>query len=313
MYVQVMQPDRSPVSTVVMAAADRPPLRLSSRARSPQTRRPSSPSARCRPGTKDNVIPDDRAQAQRPPLRRGLRRRVLDAIERIVNAEATASGAPDRRKITTTEHYPLTVNDPGRTRRSPLRCVPFGEDRVHELDARSRPARTSDPSAPNGTSPRCSGTSAAPTRRLSRRRAGRSRRPGHPYQPQPRLRPRDPPDAETGVRPSPRRRCGAPPKKPCPTETPSTDRDRGGRARRRQRRRRPRVAARALAALAEAGPTARPASTQPSERSSRAPPRHRSSALRAGGRRRERRSACPADSLTSSARRREVSPMAVRC
>jgi metal-dependent amidase/aminoacylase/carboxypeptidase family protein len=65
-----------------------------------------------------------------------VRSHVLDAIERIVNAEAQASGAPRAPEITTTEHYPLTVNDPDRTNRAAdaLRGR-FGEDRVHELAA----------------------------------------------------------------------------------------------------------------------------------------------------------------------------------
>jgi len=47
----------------------------------------------------------------------GVRKRVLAAIERIVNAEAAASGAPRPPEITTLDHYPLNVNDAGATRR----------------------------------------------------------------------------------------------------------------------------------------------------------------------------------------------------
>ena len=70
-----------------------------------------------------------------------VRRRVLDAIERIVNAEAAASGAPRPPLITTTEHYPLTVNDPDATRKvaAALRRH-FGSDRVVELDAPLSPS-----------------------------------------------------------------------------------------------------------------------------------------------------------------------------
>jgi metal-dependent amidase/aminoacylase/carboxypeptidase family protein len=44
--------------------------------------------------------------------------------------------ARKRPQITTTEHYPLTVNDPAQTMRvaAALRAQ-FGNDRVHELDA----------------------------------------------------------------------------------------------------------------------------------------------------------------------------------
>ena len=63
-----------------------------------------------------------------------VRRRVLDAIARIVNAEAAASGAPRPPEITTTEHYPLTVNDPVRTRRvAAVLRARFGDARVNEL------------------------------------------------------------------------------------------------------------------------------------------------------------------------------------
>jgi hippurate hydrolase len=66
---------------------------------------------------------------------------VLQSIERIVNAEAAASGAPRPPLITTTEHYPLTVNDPDATRQvaAALRRH-FGADRVVELDAPLSPS-----------------------------------------------------------------------------------------------------------------------------------------------------------------------------
>ena len=40
-----------------------------------------------------------------------VRKHVLAAIERIVNAEAEASGAPRKPKITPLDQYPLNVND----------------------------------------------------------------------------------------------------------------------------------------------------------------------------------------------------------
>jgi amidohydrolase len=86
-------------------------------------------------GTKDNVIPDDALlKINVRSFDEGVRRHVLDAIERIVTAEAAASGAPRPPEIRTTEHYPLTVNDPESTRRvaAALRGR-FGDDRVHEL------------------------------------------------------------------------------------------------------------------------------------------------------------------------------------
>jgi amidohydrolase len=86
-------------------------------------------------GTKDNVIPDEALlKLNVRTFDEQVRTRVLDAIRRIVEAEATASGAPRPPEISTTEHYPLTVNDPDRTARvaAALRRV-FGDDRVHEL------------------------------------------------------------------------------------------------------------------------------------------------------------------------------------
>ena len=88
-------------------------------------------------GTKANVIPDEALlRINVRSFDKGVRRRVLDAIERIINAEARASGAPKAPQITNTEHYPLTVNDPAATRRiaAALR-VHFGDDRVHERAA----------------------------------------------------------------------------------------------------------------------------------------------------------------------------------
>src|SRR4051794_28812107 len=88
-------------------------------------------------GTKDNVIPDEALlKLNVRTFDEQVRSRVLDAIRRIVEAEATASGAPRPPEITMTEHYPLTVNDPERTARvaAALRDQ-FGDDRVHQLAA----------------------------------------------------------------------------------------------------------------------------------------------------------------------------------
>ncbi len=88
-------------------------------------------------GTKDNVIPDEAVlKINVRSFDEAIRRHTLDAIERIVNAEAQASGAPKPPEITATEHYPLTVNDAERTGRvaAALRTH-FGDDRVDELTA----------------------------------------------------------------------------------------------------------------------------------------------------------------------------------
>jgi hippurate hydrolase len=69
-------------------------------------------------GTKENVIPDEAIiKLNVRTFDEGVRKRVLAAIERIVNAEATASGAPRPPEITTLDHYPLNVNDAEATKR----------------------------------------------------------------------------------------------------------------------------------------------------------------------------------------------------
>jgi hippurate hydrolase len=63
-------------------------------------------------GTKENVIPDDAIiKLNVRTFDNGVRKRVLKAIERIVNAEAEASGAPRKPEITPLDRYPLNVND----------------------------------------------------------------------------------------------------------------------------------------------------------------------------------------------------------
>src|ERR1700726_1618601 len=63
-------------------------------------------------GTKENVIPDEALiKLNVRTFDEGVRKRVLAAIERIVNAEAAASGAPRPPEITTLDHYPLNAND----------------------------------------------------------------------------------------------------------------------------------------------------------------------------------------------------------
>ena len=85
-------------------------------------------------GTKENVIPDEAIiKLNVRTFDAGVRTRVLAAIERIVNAEAAASGAPRPPEITTIDRYPLNVND----RDASKRVVDafrghFGTDRVRE-------------------------------------------------------------------------------------------------------------------------------------------------------------------------------------
>ena len=63
-------------------------------------------------GTKENVIPDDAIiKLNVRTFDAGVRKHVLAAIERIVNAEAAASGATRKPEITPLDRYPLNVND----------------------------------------------------------------------------------------------------------------------------------------------------------------------------------------------------------
>lgn len=85
-------------------------------------------------GTKENVIPDEAIiKLNVRTFDAGVRERVLSAIERIVNAEAEASGAPRKPEITTLDHYPLNVNDRDASKRvSDAFRQHFGVDRVRE-------------------------------------------------------------------------------------------------------------------------------------------------------------------------------------
>ena len=85
-------------------------------------------------GTKENVIPDEAViKLNVRTFDEGVRTRVLAAIERIVNAEAAASGAPRKPEITNLDHYPLNVNDALASKRlAEAFRAHFGPDRVRE-------------------------------------------------------------------------------------------------------------------------------------------------------------------------------------
>jgi hippurate hydrolase len=85
-------------------------------------------------GTKENVIPDEAIiKLNVRTFDASVRARVLAAIERIVKAEAAASGAPRAPEITALDRYPLNVNDAEASKRvaEALRGY-FGADRVRE-------------------------------------------------------------------------------------------------------------------------------------------------------------------------------------
>ncbi|HTW57290.1 MAG TPA: M20 family metallopeptidase [Terriglobales bacterium] len=69
-------------------------------------------------GTKENVIPDEAIiKLNVRTFDEEVRKHVLSAIERIVNAEAVASGAPRKPEITVLDRYALVQNDPAATKR----------------------------------------------------------------------------------------------------------------------------------------------------------------------------------------------------
>ena len=85
-------------------------------------------------GTKENVIPDEAIiKLNVRTFDESVRKRVLTAIERIVNAEAAASGAPKKPEITPLDRYSLVTNDPEATKRvSDAFRSHFSADRVQE-------------------------------------------------------------------------------------------------------------------------------------------------------------------------------------
>ena len=69
-------------------------------------------------GTKENVIPDEAIiKLNVRTFDEGVRKHVLAAIERIVNAEAAASGAPKLPEITPLDRYSLVTNDVDATKK----------------------------------------------------------------------------------------------------------------------------------------------------------------------------------------------------
>src|SRR5690242_13621531 len=70
-------------------------------------------------GTKENVIPDEAViKLNVRTFDEDVRKHVLSAIERIVNAEAEASRAPKKPEITPLDHYAFVKNDAEATKRA---------------------------------------------------------------------------------------------------------------------------------------------------------------------------------------------------
>ena len=85
-------------------------------------------------GTKSNIIPAEAGIGiSIRSFDETVRERVVGAVERIVRAEAQASGATREPEFAVTERYPVTVNDPDATERTnnAFRAA-FGDDRVFD-------------------------------------------------------------------------------------------------------------------------------------------------------------------------------------
>ena len=86
-------------------------------------------------GTKENVIPDEAIiKLNVRTFDEAVRRRVLEAIKRIVEAEAEASGAPRPPEITALDQYQVVRNDPDAADqvRTAFQAH-FGEERIAEI------------------------------------------------------------------------------------------------------------------------------------------------------------------------------------
>ena len=89
-----------------------------------------------RAGTSENVIPDRALlRLNVRTFKDHVRDRVLSAIKRILEAEATASGAPKPPDFSVLSEYPVTRNDEAATRTVVAALEDrFGKDQVHEIE-----------------------------------------------------------------------------------------------------------------------------------------------------------------------------------
>jgi amidohydrolase len=89
-----------------------------------------------RAGMSENVIPDHALlRLNVRTFKDQVRGRVLSAIKRILEAEASASGAPKPPTYSVLSEYPLTRNDEAATRKVVNALErQFGPDRVHEIE-----------------------------------------------------------------------------------------------------------------------------------------------------------------------------------
>ncbi|AQA24021.1 amidohydrolase family protein [Rhodococcus sp. MTM3W5.2] len=87
-----------------------------------------------RAGTKDNIIPDEAVlEVNIRTYDAAVRTRVLDAVTRIVDAEAAAAGATRAPEITPIDSFPVLVNDPAAVERTAaVFRARFGSDHVFD-------------------------------------------------------------------------------------------------------------------------------------------------------------------------------------
>jgi len=86
-------------------------------------------------GTNENVIPDHALlRLNVRTFKEEVRKRVLTAVRRILESEASASGAPKPPKFSVLSEFPLTRNDDAATRSVVAALVQhFGAERVTEI------------------------------------------------------------------------------------------------------------------------------------------------------------------------------------
>jgi len=87
-------------------------------------------------GFNENVIPDEALlRLNIRTFKEAVRSRVLDSVKRIIEAEATASGAPKMPEIREISKFPLTVNDEAAMGRTVAAMVAhFGAARLTEME-----------------------------------------------------------------------------------------------------------------------------------------------------------------------------------
>jgi amidohydrolase len=120
-------------------------------------------------GTKENIIPDDaELRLNVRTFNLNVRERTLAAIERIVRAEAEASGAPKPATVEHTGYFPPLINDESAVARTRRRSSSGSERSGWSTPASLQEARTSACSPSPRRHRTCSGSSAATRHRSPR-------------------------------------------------------------------------------------------------------------------------------------------------